>query len=544
MSEVQYSKENTVDNIKEVLGDAELVDLNTQFIKENKINWVEIWFVDKDDNNQLRFKSSALYEFLEENGYASYLISEGVYDYIRISNNIIERVSVNTIAKFMFEKYLPCLNDAFFREKIETLLLKSLKAYLVNINLNRLPNTEVKQHRGTADSGYFYFANTIIKVTKNGIEAKDYSYLDSPIWRTQITPRQFTYIDENSNCDFGRFITATCSTNDSNSIGTTDEARLKSVRTALGYLLHNYNDPSYPVAVAFTEENTSGKATGRTGKSLMWQALNHVVKVVQIDGKNLKFDNDFALQELKYNPQIIAFDDTTYNFKFDRLFNYLTAGYKWQGKFKDIVSINFADNPKTMITTNFTIPTVEESYRGRLAIIELNNFFCTKFTPADLLGRMMFGEEWDDNEWNLFYSYLIDCVVEYLKNDARIAKFESESSKEKQIIYACGGRAFYDFFVNFFDEIPPKREYEITAAEFSEMLEKSGLHNKGIAGKLDVFCEYKNFSMNNGSKRVEGKPTRLYNFFNKNELENRDVAEPNIPQKIPDPGFDDEELPF
>jgi len=102
-----------------------------------------------------------------------------------------------------------------------------------------------------------------------------------------------------------------------------DEARFNSLKSVIGYLLHDYKNPTEARAIVLNDEKISENPNGRTGKSIIGKALQKIRKSSRIDGKNFKFDR-FAFQQVDLDTKILDFNDVNKNFDFEKLFSIVT----------------------------------------------------------------------------------------------------------------------------------------------------------------------------------------------------------------------------
>lgn len=84
-------------------------------------------------------------------------------------------------------------------------------------------------------------------------------------------------------------------------------------------------------------------------------------------------------------------------------------------KNRDQVIIPFKDTPKILITSNYAILGEDDSTLRRQFVIEFSDYYNRKYTPMDEFGRMFF-IGWSQEDWDSFYSFMIDCLQYFLKN--------------------------------------------------------------------------------------------------------------------------------
>ena len=205
-------------------------------------------------------------------------------------------------------------------------------------------------------------------------------------------------------CDFKKFLF---------NVNGSDESRIKSMESTLGFLMHGYKNLSFCPAVILNDEVISDNPEGGTGKGLLMSALSKMKKVVTIDGKSFTFERSFAYQLVSADTQILVFDDVKKHFDFERLFSVVTEGLTLEKKNKDAIKIPFAKSPKIAITTNYAIKGSGNSFARRKWELELHQYYNKNFTPQDEFGKLLFGD-WNDDDWSQFDNYMINCLKSYL----------------------------------------------------------------------------------------------------------------------------------
>ena len=250
---------------------------------------------------------------------------------------------------------------------------------------------------------YLYFRNVALKITEKKIEKIDYDTLNGFVWKDQVIGRDFEYCDD-TDCDYSKFIS---------NISEGDNTRKDSVESTIGFLLQGHKNAGYCPAIIIHDENDSEEPEGGTGKGLFMNALQHMKKLVVIDGKGFDFQKSFAYQLVSADTQILCFDDVKKHFDFERLFSVITEGLTLEKKNKDAIKIPFKKSPKVAITTNYAIKGKGNSFERRKWELELNQYYNKSFTPYDEFGKLMFGD-WSSNEWCKFDNYMIYCLQYYM----------------------------------------------------------------------------------------------------------------------------------
>lgn len=366
----------------------------------------------KNDKGIIKIIHVLFKEFLEDNGFYKFCPEGGKnYVFVKVTNNLIDHTSEKEIKDFVLN-YLLDLDDVsiynyfadntrFFKEEFLS-LLSTIEIYFI---------------ADTKDSSYLYYKNCAVKITKDAVTTIDYLDLGGYVWKDHVIDRIFNIGEVTESCDFKKFLS---------NVNGSDESRIKSMESTLGFLMHGYKNLSFCPAVILNDEVISDNPEGGTGKGLLMSALSKMKKVVTIDGKSFTFERSFAYQLVSADTQILVFDDVKKHFDFERLFSVVTEGLTLEKKNKDAIKIPFAKSPKIAITTNYAIKGSGNSFARRKWELELHQYYNKNFTPQDEFGKLLFGD-WNDEDWSQFDNYMIKCLKSYLSTGLVKSKSINES---------------------------------------------------------------------------------------------------------------------
>lgn len=346
---------------------------------------------------------NAILSFLGENGFNMVLHENGRKELIKITGNIIDNATEGDL--------ITCIKDYLIKKgELEVLEVytKGVNTYTNPKKLEFLPSIVNISDKDPRDAAWFYFKNTSVKITADKIELIPYSSLKHPIWKNRILSRDFV-MPNSSHGQFYKFMWL---------ISRNDPDRFRALQTALGYLLHRYNDPSLPKVIIFNDERISfdGSANGGTGKGLLAQAISFCKNLEVIDGQQIKSDSRFKNQRITYTTDILLYDDVSKRFSLDELKSMATSGITVEKKGKDEVKISFTDGPKIMISSNYPVlGSGGVTDTRRRYTFELANYFNDTHTPKDEFGNLFF-DEWDPEEWNRFDLLMMENAQAFLFN--------------------------------------------------------------------------------------------------------------------------------
>jgi hypothetical protein len=402
----------------------------TIFISANEFaNGIWLFAIDRNNNPFLKgLYRDGIIRKLETMGYYKRCRNNNSYIFIQERNNIIREVEPFMMKDDFFDAVKAIIETLDFEygdyqisiqpEKLRETLLR--QDHLI-FNENFLEHLSVHTKPilcDTNDEAFFFFKNKIIKIAKNGLQPLEYNAINNEcIWSTQIIDRDLIYNIENKDCHFARFIKNVCNN---------EQDRISAFLSAIGYLLHNYSHPSKGQAIiAYDEEITDLKnPMGGTGKGLLANALKQLRNVAKIDGKKFDPNDKFKFQDITESTQIVWMDDVKPELGFETFHSVLTDGWSIEKKFKQQFFIKPEDSPKMFICSNAILSGNGTTNKRRQFIIEFSNHYSKQIKIGNEQpivkehGCIFFDKnDWNFQEWNMFYSFMLDCVQKYLQDD-------------------------------------------------------------------------------------------------------------------------------
>ena len=419
------------------------ITLGTVYHIAEKYGWqkpfVKFWYI---ENDKTKISKQNFKRFLEENGFCKLQLEHG-YILLKVSKNIVREVEIFNIKDFVIDR-LKRLDEEYFKDapklKVIDAVIKGASQHFVNGFLEFLETRHLEFLRDTKGKGFLFFSNCFVEIEQNKIAVKRYEELEGFIWDKQIIQKRFSA--EKREAEFEKFVRNICKN---------DEERILSIRSAIGYLLHNYKDSTNAKAVIFLDEKLSDGAYGRSGKGLVAQAIGKLRKTVRLDGRNFNFSRNFLFQSVTLDTAIIEFNDVTKKFNFDKLFSVITDDITVERKNQNEIIIPFQQSPKIIISTNYTIEGSDDSTLDRQFIIEFSDHYNKSHRPIDEFGHRFF-DEWSNEEWNNFLNYMIGCLQLYLKKG--LIKCAHVNLERKKLIDSTS-----EEFAEFFENIEPGKEF-------------------------------------------------------------------------------------
>lgn len=404
-------------------------------ITTEKGRGVKKYYTDRLELSRVQFRN-----FLFDSGFHLLRTTESSdgFQLVHSKNNIIKPVTPHEIKQFALdwcEEYNLCHDPI----NVQEMLLKYQTKCFSKNELDSLPYKDVHIKRDTENESYFYFENCFVVIQKDGkIVEKQYSELDGYIWESSRIKHAYKDIDievigfeENTNqphllpydkitCEFALFL-AYCSYNPNNE----DEKhfskqmiidRFLCFCSHLGFLLDGYKHPSRRMAVFAIDHLISDRyeANGRSGKSLIPQALEHFKKVAGISGKTYDPKYQFCDEPITMDSQIINYNDMPRNFDVETIFEKIADNYSVNRRNNGFIHFKYSESPKVYYSTNFTPKGDGDSYKARMSFIEFSDYFNSANTPYDLFGHGLFDKnDWPEEEWQKFFNFGLFCVAYY-----------------------------------------------------------------------------------------------------------------------------------
>lgn len=363
--------------------------------KDNPEN--QYWEIDlkgKVTIDNFRYK-----KWLQKNGFFKYYPEGSLsFIFVRIIDNLVEDTTEVKIKDFV----LKWLSD--MREYDVYQLLTNQPRFFKDDILNTLDEVKIDFVSDCKDYCHIYFKNCAVEIGAKEIKTILYKDLKGSVWKRHII--DFNYENSSIECDFKQFIY---------NVSNKEVNREISIKSTIGYLLSSFKSPATNKAVIINDEMISDNPNGGTGKGILTTAIGKLKRTEIIDGKTFKFEKSFLYQTVSADTQIIAFDDAAKKFPFENLFSVVTEGITLEKKNKDAIKIPASKSPKILITTNYAIGGEGNSFDRRKWELEFSQHYNKNFTPQQEFGRLLF-EEWDNQQWLNFYSYMISCAQIYIRH--------------------------------------------------------------------------------------------------------------------------------
>lgn len=389
-----------------------------------KLGVIDIEDVLRNVGGRADWHFTSFYGWLKQ---AGFFVKAGMF--YRVVDSIASVVSIKDISDYVEENLFydrtPTGRIRYvYRDHLE-MFNKNRSRYINEKNFLLVLGEYIgSELRDTRECAYFPFLNGIVVCSKDGVVLRSYSDVlvgGLMVYEDKIIKREVTVLSKEAgwSSDFGRFCKLAIDGEEKSRRG------VMYLRRALGYMLHNYKDPANARMVFFTDVNNSeGISEGRSGKSLCSQvALHQLRRLAVIDGKQFDSRDKFMLETVDRGTEIVCMQDIRNDFRQETLNNMITGDFQIGRKYlkKEVIPFRYA--PKIIADSNFALRLVGGSDFARVCVIGFSHYFNYKNTPTLYFKRRFF-DEWNEREWNKFYTFMFYCVVEYMNYGCQSYKLD------------------------------------------------------------------------------------------------------------------------
>lgn len=194
----------------------------------------------------------------------------------------------------------------------------------------------------------------------------------------------------------------------------------------LGYLLHRYKAENRAWCVFAMDHKVadSDDSNGGSGKSFCFKTPRLFMKTVTLSGKNPKLtENSHLYENVTEHTDYILIEDADLYLNFTFFFDAITGELTVNPKFSKSYEIPFDKVPKFTITTNYTLRKFDPSTERRILYAVFSDYYHQKTAENDYresrtiyddFQKILFRENYSQEEWNADINFFVDCVQFYL----------------------------------------------------------------------------------------------------------------------------------
>lgn len=445
-----------------------------QPLQEDEQFWEKYSMTDSRGNERInyRFRYLYAYNFFKKRGYGRIMMASGQFQFCHIENRVVRIIEPYQIKDFAMElakEIVPA------EEKVDVMdmLYRGGKMYFGPDSLSNIDFVTPTFEIAEKNFQFLFFKDKFWKITAHEIQEKPMTELQQFIWSDKINDfgahlvpgdmvliSQITedligremadgtriteelvnqyMVDLSADAEKSHFVQFLWNTGeffwqkifdtsgghrylkkDERTAAEILETNLHflSKVTAIGFLLHQFFDKSKAKAVIGMDGKLSevGSSWGGTGKSILGDAIGKVIPQVAIGAKNKKLTEDpFWAEEVTEKIDNVFLDDVRANIDFEFFFPYITGKFTVNPKGGRKFTIPEKDTPKIYLSTNHAIVGEGSSFKRRQFFIAFSDFYNENHIPIDDFGVNFF-DEWDQQQWNLFYNFMGHCLKIYFK---------------------------------------------------------------------------------------------------------------------------------
>lgn len=410
---------------------------SAQPLQKDEIFWTEHTKRNTDEK-EYQFLYTGAITFLENRGFFRYRKPSGDYDFIHVENGIAKVVQAYEVGD-----YVKAFTKGFLKRDILEMLYRGGVQYLGPEKLGNLQFYGEPFDVPARGVQNLYFDKKVWQVTADHIKMESYSQIHFNIWedqkksfdatltkepliRIQQTDEIFTYeiTETGKRCDFLRFLenasNFTWRKKEPTAAEVNENAQhLVAKLAAFGYLVCSAKDRSCAKAVISMDGKQSefGESNGRSGKSLMGEAIRYVTSSKAYNGKEFSgaaAKNQFIWDGITEKTNFVFIDDAQRSIDFELLFSLITGDWPVNPKGAQAFVLPFSQSPKILVTTNFAISGDGASFSDRQWQLAFSDYYNDEHKPIDDF-KVLFFDEWDADQWNLFWNLVAQCLQIYFK---------------------------------------------------------------------------------------------------------------------------------
>ena len=247
----------------------------------------------------------------------------------------------------------------------------------------------------------------------------------------------------------------------------------------IGFMSSQYKDPGKPWLVLLQDMLISqvGKSSGRSGKSLLTQALGFVRPSFYIGGRKPNLvENQFIYDGLTKFHSIIEVDDMDEYVPFNFFYTQITGKREVNAKHISSEILEYPESSKMIISTNFELHNTDSSTIDRILNCGISDYYHAKTkyndyqesrTPLLKFGRRLY-DDFTDDEWNKFFNLIAYCIQltqRFFKIMPPMDSLEKRQLRREMTRGVGKGEEFWIWANSFFVEKPTDLNEDISPDE-------------------------------------------------------------------------------
>ena len=290
-----------------------------------------------------------------------------------------------------------------------------------------------------------------------------------------------------------------------------------------GYLLYGKKTDSHTFAVWAMENQDLdvNYCSGGSGKTLFYRCLEKTgfLKILNLDGRNpMLFNNNHYMERVDYDTDIIHFEDTNFDFKFQAVYGIIDSGVTVNRKNEGSFVIPYQAAPNLVMCSNYAPPDNNPSTRRRIIPVIFSDYYHYRVDNAyretrqvkDDFGMDLFNQAYSEEDYNADCNFMIDCLQWFLtmKSENKVCQ-PPLVNFEKRIHHQLIGDVLLEFFDDYFIDQGNTDRLILKFEVFNALKRWSDGRNNGMTMNrfkktLIDYCKYRNFEFNPSSLCTPG----------------------------------------
>lgn len=322
--------------------------------------------------------------------------------------------------------------------------------------IQKLPEHDGEVLRDTKTTIYACFNNGYVQITAKDIKLLPYSALKGRcVWKSRIIKHDID-LKAKGKSQYSIFV---------KNLSGKNSKREQDIVYALGYLCHNFHQPSKARVVLLYDETTKKGQQGGTGKDVLIQGVAKLRTTKVLDGKRWKArdENDKFFGSVSRETQVVCISDPSHQNLFESLFVKSQGPFTSDKKYGVEVDIPMEDTPKIAVTSNIVFDASDSSNKRRQIPILINGFYRDLKLPTPIVkvhGKEFY-TEWDAKEYNLFYRDMLNYIHIYLGMPEPEQDFKGLTRQSFLIRHGLLGKFILDY-------IEPKLPPEVVVSDLAD----------------------------------------------------------------------------
>src|SRR5699024_1853384 len=147
-------------------------------------------------------------------------------------------------------------------------------------------------------------------------------------------------------------------------------------------------------------------------------------------------DYNHKYGSIKREHDVYIIDDAPAGFNYHSFYSVIKTDMSIEPKGKEAVLIPFAYTPKFLISTNNAVRYNKEdtSTNDRFREYQFTSYWNDKNKPDEVYNQTFFND-WNAEEWNQFYCFIVKCVQIFMKNGITQIQYDKDADNYRGVFH-------------------------------------------------------------------------------------------------------------